>query len=1388
MNLTAGTLERLEELAGIRKGDRAVRYSDLELAKTTLRKATQSVVNGALEQIDQPPATIPGEGDFDTWWQAIEDGLIRIAQAEDDLAAAIAAINSVNETVDAATITLNERIETASDRIDSTNQQVSQAHDDIAAEADRIQGIIDNLTANYITGVVVEERIETSISAYNDVIDSEGGIVQQVRANLAQNYYTAVSTDEAIAAASLELSSRIGDVEADLSQNYLTYTGTTQAIAAASLTLGGRIGDVEADLTNNYYTATETDSALAVSRTELRSEISDADDNAIGLSEDPAFDRGGETLTDASTGGAVFRAMVEVAGAREFTPTTDDEVGGQDFLATGYRTARTRRRWAIDRARRYKITFRVKLNAEAVTGRVYLGVTTYTADGNPAPAYPDYSPDNHVNQNHYFAHGGSANSFPADTWVEKSGEFDGSQIRPDAAFMRLVIFANHAGDETQITRLSLARLEDITEVSTVSANLANNYYTFTDTEQAIAAASLTLGSRIGDVEADLSQNYLTSAETGQAIAAADQVLRSDLDDVTADLATNYLTSAETGEAIASSSTDLRATLLGQNLIVADGATGPGTWTNTPASTERPPYANPSDLSLRWNSVCKENGITYPGNVLGKKFRLRGWFWATVPFTVTLRGTRSDNNATNQLLNPNQPETPATDGWEFLTIEVDDISWPSINYLLQIITSSGPVYAHKPTFTETGTFAQVETQIEQQAFTISDQNGALAVLRNEIEAEYTGAIGEGAAIFAVQLVEPGDLDGAAATSYPVTKITPGPYGQASALRIENTGGGGTPPYLRIPARVQTLLAGQDLRIDMLVRPQSGTNMQAIVMRREENSGAANLSGITSGTGWQWVTIRTADETEGDTPPSIRVRPASGTMDIAQVLVRHAATADEVPEIGTLSGNVSDILALDLDSYSGTALAQLMTQLAVDANGTSATITQQGTAIADIEGNVNALYKIEVKAGTSGAILQLLAANGQPSVAQLDADFIYLKGKVNVESLSVGMGGNLLTNTDFRQKLRGWARASGDSSVDAQTELVLMEEGGYAAGVTDRALGLRQASNHSAGYARIFSQHESVTGGRDYAHVGVTPNAWYEFSAQLRTRQCDGDMYIRWMDTDGNYLSTSAIQSFTQDGTNIYNPAEWTRTRVMDQAPSNAAYANMVVRKYGSNGTNGSDLFMFRPQFCQTTAFSTEVAPYKGGITTIIDQDGLYSNAVVARHVAADQINANHMTINSIDGKRGHIVALSVDTLQVAGRAITAPDLVRSIGMAFGGSFNLNQRTITSITIGRTAGYGTKIEFAMDCNDLSVNGGRNILSLTLWRGNTKIEETYYPLTHDTSAYDFFTGNIGIARIDEDTSGGNTTYTVKGQIIVANGGTYSFQNLTPNNVSLYTIQFKR
>jgi hypothetical protein len=121
------------------------------------------------------------------------------------------------------------------------------------------------------------------------------------------------------------------------------------------------------------------------------------------------------------------------------------------------------------------------------------------------------------------------------------------------------------------------------DIDATDANLSNNYYTITGADSAIAAAKLTLDSRIdstngnvNNLSSNLSNNYYTIATADSAMAASTQALRAEVNNASyatnANITTNYYTRVQANSAISASVDTLEAMVFTSGGALSSGFT------------------------------------------------------------------------------------------------------------------------------------------------------------------------------------------------------------------------------------------------------------------------------------------------------------------------------------------------------------------------------------------------------------------------------------------------------------------------------------------------------------------------------------------------------------------------------------------------------------------------------------------------------------------------------------------------------------------------------------------------------------------------------------------------------------------------------------------------
>ena len=346
--------------------------------------------------------------------------------------------------------------------------------------------------------------------------------------------------------------------------------------------------------------------------------------------------------------------------------------------------------------------------------------------------------------------------------------------------------------------------------------------------------------------------------------------------------------------------------------------------------------------------------------------------------------------------------------------------------------------------------------------------------------------------------------------------------------------------------------------------------------------------------------------------------------------------------TLNGEITDIKALDVNG--NTAFGKLLDQLDVDAGGTSAVVTKHASAVADLEGFASAYAGVTVQTN-GGRIAGFRATSfsnpdGSGSgVLELLGDVV-APGTLSTNALTVGLGQNLLSNTDFSDGMNGWVsyKTGGGGNVNFHRR----GAGASWAGKYYPTLGCHQASGATDGYTDIKC-HPKLVNGLSSKGAQVKPDEWVEVSVKASLHRCRFELRIQFYNASGNGVGYSGVLASANDvRSSSTNPDVWPTYWGKWKAPAGTAYATIHMRKLATNaGSSDSWLFAHKPQLARSHANATQPAPYSPGGTTLITGDKVATGSVNADRMNTASFAATGLALfggtmkstNFVSGTRG-----------------------------------------------------------------------------------------------------------------------------------------------------------
>lgn len=618
--------------------------------------------------------------------------------------------------------------------------------------------------------------------------------------------------------------------------------------------------------------------------------------------------------------------------------------------------------------------------------------------------------------------------------------------------------------------------------------------------------------------------------------------------------------------------------------------------------------------------------TYTGASLnGTIFRIRGWVFVSAGATARA-AIVSDTGATLA------QGAAITGGWQQIdqqfTVGVETGAWaPAF-----LVTAGGTMRFWRVRLEDYSAAASLEASIAQNAQAIIDENTARVASVGTLTARANSLAGR---------IFPSDMrNNAEFWTHNLGGSPETVGGMAAGVTFGTHTAAGA--YVRIPAAhsgnvhvvskaTTEFTPGKKIRLTVRLRTIGGatTKLRALfVALRSDWSNSRSLNtgasvATTAGDTWQTVTLDYTLPAALSDEVWLRVGVFSNAtstpdrvIDIASIRIDDITASEAVR--GELTGEITSIKGLDLNALDGTAFGVLLDQLQVNAGGTSAAITAQGSAIADLEGNASAGYLLRAQAGGAVSLLDLIAADGSgqtpTSIARLAADQILLEGSVFADQLAV-VGVPTLVHDPLYKRLGSWV---GLANATLALEPAASAGGGVAAWGGETILRLLPTS--AGAYARVLSRKVRCAPGQ---RVKVEVPAW----ASSAGRTASVRLFFYATEAQAGSSATNIATSNTVGTTRG-------TARIETEVPAGCAWMSLELASPA--GTTTAQAWFGYPEL------------------RIMDA----ANLVVAGGAVAEWFSAN--TIRAMLGQFSSLQAANitvgngeVGTLKIAGNAVTVP---------------------------------------------------------------------------------------------------------------------------------------
>lgn len=237
---------------------------------------------------------------------------------------------------------------------------------------------------------------------------------------------------------------------------------------------------------------------------------------------------------------------------------------------------------------------------------------------------------------------------------------------------------------------------------------------------------------------------------------------------------------------------------------------------------------------------------------------------------------------------------------------------------------------------------------------------------------------------------------------------------------------------------------------------------------------------------------------------------------------------------------------------------------------------------------------------------------------------------------GIGGNHVPNSDFSDGLLHWFAVG---TLGGEITWSTRPGGTSWAGATNPTMMIYQDGN--ADQDTLVRMTGADPDGTALDGIYTTPGDWYQVSAKLSSHRCIANLYVRWVDENGDEVSREQIATLDSVPGASDNPESWDHLGAVVQAPAGAAYRQIEFEKLATEtGQADSYAFLYQP-FSVPSVKGAPLKDYSPGTNPVVAGSRFLAESVEARVMAADSITAEN----------GAIKDLTVETLKVKDGAIT-----------------------------------------------------------------------------------------------------------------------------------------
>ncbi len=258
----------------------------------------------------------------------------------------------------------------------------------------------------------------------------------------------------------------------------------------------------------------------------------------------------------------------------------------------------------------------------------------------------------------------------------------------------------------------------------------------------------------------------------------------------------------------------------------------------------------------------------------------------------------------------------------------------------------------------------------------------------------------------------------------------------------------------------------------------------------------------------------------------------------------------------------------------------------------------------------------------AVVYVDGFGSQSSLLEMIGDNVIALGTLSVNRLSVGIGGNLAFNADLMAGLLHWELVT-SGAAGSETTVVVLSPGAAWGSTTGHVVEMIQSGASATGLATMRNVPVDADGQYvDGPHFAAEPGDRFEISVQASTRQCGGNLRVRWFDAGGIVIGSSVQVATIADNvpSHEYDADHWPRYGGFTVAPVGAVAGSIMVRKTGTSSGTSSAMNWHRVTVRKVHDAATGFGEWQPGGATLITGRQIVTGAITAEHLDVISLSA------------------------------------------------------------------------------------------------------------------------------------------------------------------------